>query len=295
MINYTEGEIKSRLKKDGIVYILFDPVSYSDLGESKNFYFSINERKKILSDYKANRIYSNLYLETIELYRKYYIYRGDQIKLIYSDEHEADDYVEPLIKSFNGEKSVAIVTTDYDLAGYMSDKPKIHMINEGWDKPFTSADFEKLFQFKPTPGANILYKSLFGDKSDNIVGAIFMKKAKFNMNVKLLCRDYLKYVADNNLTIDEITKEFKTGNFQESTKRQTKTPFDALFLALSIVDLKVPIMEKLYTNIRVIRSSLTDKTIEPFIHCNAENATINDVIHKAIFGQPFSNTFGKVK
>ena len=302
MINYVEGEVKSRLNKDGILYILFDPVSYSDLGESKNFYYSINERKKILSDYKANRTYSPIYLETIELFRKYYLYRGDSIKLLYSDEYEADDYVEPLIaqikdgwKFMSTCKNVALITTDYDFAGYIHDKPNVivHMINGDFDKPFTVSQFEQLFQFKPTIAANILYKALFGDKSDNIVGTLLMKKAKFGNNIKVLCRDYLQQVADSNVTIDEVIQQFKDANFQSVNKKEDRDAFDLLYLSLSLVDLKVPVFQTLFTNIRVIRSALSGKSLEPYMHCNAENNVINDVVYKSIYGIPYKQLFGR--
>lgn len=290
IINYIEGDIKGHLKEEGEIYILFDPISYSDLGESKNFYFSLNERKKILTDYKANRTYSPLYLETIELLRKYYLYRGDKIKLIYSDEHEADDYIEPLLEQFK-DKKIALISNDLDFARYINFN--VHMINEGFDKIFTKEQFEKLFQFSPTIAANTMYKALLGDQSDNIVGACFMKKVKFNTNIKILCRNYLQELSKSEITLNEAIQQFKTANFQQLNKKTDKTAFDILYLTLAIVDLKTPILEKLYTNIRVIRSSLSEKNLEPYIHSNPENKTINDMIHKSIYGIPFKQFFGK--
>jgi len=303
MLNFIENDCKPRLRKDSTLYLLFDPISYSDLGESKNFYYALNERKKILSDYKAGRTYSPLYLETIELFRKYYLYRGDKIKLLYSDEYEADDYVEPLINQIFDQwkfdskgRTIAIVSTDYDLAGYINESGgnQVYMINEWFDKPFTVKQFEALFQFKPTPAANILYKALFGDKSDNIVGAIFMKKSKFNNNIKMLCRNYLIDVANSNMTIEDVLKQFQSASFLICNKKEEKTTFDLLFLSLALVDMKIPILQTLYTNIRVIRSALTGKSLEPYIHSNPENSTLNDVIYKSIYGIPFKQSFGKI-
>jgi hypothetical protein len=303
MINFIEQEIKPHLNKDGILYLLFDPISLSDLGESKNFTVPLNNRKKILADYKEGRTYSPLYLESIELFRKYYIYRGDFVKLIYSDEFECDDFVEPLLELFEkewenskGQKSVALCTTDYDFAKYISknNTRRVDLINSSFDKPFMVEQFEDLFQFKPTIAANTIFKALFGDRSDHIVGALFIKKAKFNTNIKVVARDYIQDISRNNYTLDEVIKQFKNANFMQSNNKQDKSAFDMLYLAMSIVDLKIPILEKFYSNIKVIKSALAGKKIERFIHCNQEQPKINDVIHQSIFGTKFTTIFGKV-
>jgi hypothetical protein len=302
MITFTEQEVMSHLTKDGELYILFDPISMSDLGESKNFAVNLNERKKILSDYKAGRTYSTLYYDTIELYRKYFLYKGDKIKLVYSDEYEADDFVEPLLKQFEdewvnetGAKSVALCTTDYDFSKYISSKPKrkVDMINNGFNSPFSTEQFEAMFQFQPSPTANTIYKSLFGDQSDNITGALFMKKVKFNVNIKTIARDYIKDINANKWTLDDVIKQFKTATFANVNKKADKTPFDMLYLNMSVIDLKVPILEKFYTNIKVIKSALQDKDIAPYVHNNPLNAKFNDIVYQSIFGKKFTTIFGK--
>jgi 5'-3' exonuclease len=303
MINFIEQEIKPHLTEDGILYLLFDPISLSDLGESKNFTVPLNNRKKILADYKEGRSYSPLYLDSIELFRKYYIYRGDHIKLLYSDEFEADDYAEPLLEQFDKEwsfdsagRNIAIISTDYDFAKYIlnTNGRKVHLINGPFDKPVTVDQFESLFQFKPTIAANTVYKALFGDKSDHIVGALFIKKAKFNTNIKTIARDYIQYVSNNKLTLQDVIQQFKNANFMQINAKQQKTEFDMLYLSMSIVDLKIPILEKFFTNIRVIRSALAGKNVDTFTHCNQEQPKINDIVHQSIFGAKFTTLFGKV-
>ncbi len=291
MINYMDNEVFSHIKNDGTVYILFDPISYTDLGESKSFYYPLNERKVILSDYKSNRKYSNIYLETIELFRKYYLHRGEKVKLAYSDSHEADDYVEPLLELYK-DKTVALISNDHDFAGYIS--KDVHMINESFDKPFTVEEFEKLYEFKPTVAANIVYKSFFGDRSDNITGAIFIKKAKFNVNVKVMCRDYILSVVEKNMTIDEVINQFKTANFKDINDKETKDTFDTLYLTLSIVDLRAPVLDTFLRNVQIIRSSLSGKSIDKYLHSNPVNECLNDIIQKSIYGIPFKQVFGRV-
>jgi hypothetical protein len=302
MINFIEQEIKPHLTADGELYLLFDPISLSDLGENKNFAIPLNNRKKILADYKEGRTYSPLYLESIELFRKYYIYRGNSVKLLYSDEFEADDYLQPLLVQFHEQwksdskhRNVALISTDYDWCRYIIDSKgrKVHLINNSFDNPFTVEQFEGLFQFKPTIAANTIYKALFGDKSDHIVGALFIKKAKFNTNIKTTARDYIQFVSNNNYTIEDVLDQFKNANFMQINKKEDKTVFDMLYLAMSIVDLKIPVLEKFFTNIRIIRSALSETDLERFIHCNPEQPKINDVMHQSIFGIKFAQIFGK--
>ena len=297
LINYIEGDVRSHLKENGKIYLLFDPISYSDLGESKNFYYGMDSRRATLSDYKANRVYSPQYLSTIELFRKYYMYRGEQYVLLYSDEHEADDYVEELIKielAKEADAAIGLLSTDHDWCSYISVDPKVDMINGSFEKPFTVGEFIKLYQFTPTAATNTFYKALIGDESDNITGAIFMKKAKFNMNVKMLVRDYLQELAASNLSLDDAIKQWSKANFKAISSNKERTAFEILFLQMSIVDLKVSIMHKLHDNIRVIRSSLSGKSLEPYMHSNPVNETINNVVHQSIYGVPFARSFGRV-
>jgi len=298
MVNYTEDEIKKYLKKDGILYILFDPISFSDLGEQKSFHYGLSDRKKILPDYKANREYSKNYFDTVELYRKYYTYRGENIQLLYSDEHEADDFVEPLINRLKQPNfTIALLSNDLDWARYIiedSNGFNCYLINESFKKPFTKKMFLATYKFNPTPAANTIYKAFFGDKSDNIEGAIFIKKAKFITNIKILCLEYIQYVSNNNLTINDVLNQFKKVSFFEVNNKKDKNNFDKLYLALKAVDLKVPVINKFFDNIKIIRSSLEGRELEPYIHWNKENNKINDIVHQSIFGIDFQKYFGKV-
>lgn len=291
MINYVDSEIVAHLHKDGEIYFLFDPISYSDLGETKNFYVPLNNRKELLSDYKANRTYSPLFLETIDLFRKYYLYRGDKIKLLFSQEYEADDYVETLIEKYKDSK-IALITQDHDFSRYITDT--IHMINEGFDKPFTKEEFKKLYQFRPTNATVVMFKSFFGDSSDHIQGIIYTKKARFSEDIKILCRNYLQYIDTNNYSLDDVVNEFKQATFNKINNKKDKNEFDMLYLSLALVDLKTSIFSKLYTNIQIIKSALAGKDITPYLHCNPINLAFNDVIHKSIYGIPMKQLLGKL-
>jgi hypothetical protein len=281
LIDYTNNEIKKHLHKEGTLWLLFDALSYSDLGESKAFVHG-TERKQILPDYKMNRVRSEFFLETMELYRKYYFYRGDQVKLVYSDSYEADDYLEPILDRITG--NIALISNDHDFCRYL--KPGIDLINKNFDIPFTTEDFERIYQFYPSKASVILYLTLFGDKSDCITGVIQVKKAKFTYpdGIKMLCLGFLNWVNENNLSIEGIIKMFKTSVYYEIQNKKNKNAFDELYLQLKINDLKLPMMETLYKNISIIRSQLEGKNIDDLIHSNPENSTTNAVIEQSIFG-----------
>ena len=77
---------------------------------------------------------------------------------------------------------------------------------------YSKKEFENKYLFKPTKAAITLYKALYGDKSDNIEGSIYMDKTKLVNNIKELCYNYIKVVADENKTIADVEADLKKGN-----------------------------------------------------------------------------------
>ena len=291
LIKFVEEECKPHLHKDGDIYILFDPLSKSDLGESKSFTYSTNVRKSIDSNYKKGRSYSPLYGPTIEIFKKYYSYRGDSIKLVYSNQYEADDFVEPIVKSLAGKK-IAIITTDNDYARYISDD--IDMINKGFEKPYTIKEFYDDFKFYPTPAANTLYKAIFGDSSDNIEGCINLKKARFITNIRKTSYNYIKYVSDNKISLDDALSQFKTANFNEIVSKKDRGDFGSLFVELYVASQRDEVLLTFYKNIKLIRSQLEGKDVSKFIHSSPEKIEFNEIQKQAIFGIDAKSWFGKV-
>ena len=289
MISFTE-DLRQSLADT--LYILFDPLSEYDLGESKSFKFPSSERKKIDENYKANRQYSSLYYQAIILYKKYYTYRGDKVVTIYSQDYEADDFVEPLIDKLGWDKKIALITTDEDWARYISDN--IHMINKGLDKPYTKKEFEQKYLFKPTKTAIILYKALYGDTSDNIKGAIYLDKTKLVNNIKELCYNYIKEVADANKSLDEVEKELKKGtNF--NIANMGTTPLEQLLFAFKMNSKQVNIIDRIILNISIINSLLEGKDISKYMHSNPEKPEYNSIIRQSIFKIDTKSWFGKTK
>ena len=289
MISFTED---LRQSLSDTLYIIFDPISEYDLGESKSFKFPSSERKKIDENYKANRQYSSLYYQSILLYKKFYTYRGDKVKTIYSQEYEADDFVEPLLEMIGPNKKVALVTTDYDWSRYISDD--VHMINKGLDKPYSIKDFEEKFLFKPTKASITLYKALYGDESDNIKGSIYLDKTKLVNNIKELCYNYIKEVADTNKSLEDVEKDLKQGYKFDAT-HIGETPLEQLLFAFHMNSKQVNIINKTILNMSIVRSLLEGKDISKYIHSNPEKPEYNSIIRQSIFKVDTKSWFGKTK
>ena len=289
MISFTED---LRQSLNDTLYIIFDPISEYDLGESKSFKFPSSERKKIDENYKANRQYSSLYYQSILLYKKFYTYRGDKVKTIYSQEYEADDFVEPLLEMIRHNKKVALVTTDYDWSRYISDD--VHMINKGLDKPYSIKDFEEKFLFKPTKASITLYKALYGDESDNIKGSIYLDKTKLVNNIKELCYNYIKEVADMNKSLEDVEKDLKQG-YKFDAAHIGETPLEQLLFAFHMNSKQVNIIDKTILNMSIVRSLLEGKDISKYIHSNPEKPEYTSIIRQSIFKVDTKSWFGKTK
>lgn len=289
MISFTED---LRQSLNDTLYIIFDPISEYDLGESKSFKFPSSERKKIDENYKANRQYSSLYYQSIILYKKFYTYRGDKVKTIYSQEYEADDFVEPLLKMIGPNKKVALISTDYDWSRYISDD--VHMINKGLDKPYSIKDFEEKFLFKPTKASITLYKALYGDESDNIKGSIYLDKTKLVNNIKELCYNYIKEVADMNKSLEDVEKDLKQG-YKFDAAHIGETPLEQLLFAFHMNSKQVNIIDKTILNMSIVRSLLEGKDISKYIHSNPEKPEYNSIIRQSIFKVDTKSWFGKTK
>lgn len=289
MIKFIDDTTMAHLSKDGTLYILFDPIPLSDLGESKSFKNVKPYRKEIDKDYKKGRTYSQYFPETMSLLLKYYAYRGEKIKLIYSQEYEADDYVSSLVKSLDG--TVALVTTDEDYCRYMSDR--VFIINKGYDQPMTKQDFYDKFKFYPTDASVTLYKAFFGDTSDNIQGAVFGRKVKFTTNIKKIVYNYIKEVSDNGWTLQECINKLAKTTFYDAMNAKTKDAFTVLFLELSCSQQKDEVYDKLMRNIKLIKSALEGKDISKLTHWNPVNEKMNSLVHQSIFGLDTKSWFGK--
>lgn len=290
LVNHINKEALPHLRKDGELYLIFDPISLSDIDESKAFNFTTT-RKEINSSYKKNRTYSSIYKNVILVIQKYFAYRGEQIKEIYSDAFEADDFIEPLFKKIDVSKKIALVTTDLDYSRYIT--KNVSMINKGYDNPYEMKDFIETFKFKPTVAANTFYKAIFGDKSDNIIGCISLRKAKFLTNIKQTSYEFIKHVSDSGKSLDEALEEFKNCSSYNFYAKDNKNPVEKIYAEFSIASQKEEVMSTFYQNIKIIRSQLEKADISKFIHWNPEKPKFNEIQEQAIFGIKASSWFGK--
>jgi hypothetical protein len=262
-------------------------VPNSDLDYAKTFQRSF--RQKIVSDYKANRRRDPSLVEVASFIKKYYAYRGDRVVEVYSDEYEADDFVEPLVATLTGK--IALLSTDLDWARYID---RCDLINKSWIEPLTADEFESTFEFKPTTATVVLYKSMFGDVSDNVVGAINAKRARFSQPIKPMVRDFLRWLGEKGLSLDEAINLFKTTTFARVISKDDRSPFDELYLTFHTADERAPVTDTMLKNAAVIRSQLEHADISKYSHSEPVREKTNSVLHEAVFGRGFKSSFGQV-
>jgi hypothetical protein len=289
-------EVIPRVKLSGKLHLLFDPIPKNDLGISKTFTYT-GFRREILPDYKSNRIYDPAIAGICNTVLKYFSRRGEKVLEYYSTKFEADDYVEGIVNNLKG--SAALLSNDLDWARYISgtrqDPVFVELINNGWDIPYTIDEFYNTFQFKPTIAANTVYKAIFGDSSDHIIGCINIKKAKFSSPIKILARDVIQEISNSNQSLDEFLSVWKGMKYLEVLKKPDKTPLERFYSDMVATDQKSPVIETFEKNIQTIRCAI--KTVEDFKRSRSwqpENPSFNEIIHKSIYGVPFNNKFGKV-
>ena len=142
------------------VTVLFD-------GESQN------ERKNLDSDYKANRIdYSEVAEEENPFSQLPYIYEAlDFLGLAHAEttDCETDDWIASYVKRFEEENEIVISSFDSDFFQLLSNQVSI-LRYRGDQSVLCTPDFLwNKFGIQPSQYAD--FKSMTGDKADNIVGA----------------------------------------------------------------------------------------------------------------------------
>lgn len=289
VINGISEDVRSRVRRNGVLYLLFDPIPPNDMGISKTFQYS-GFRKEILPDYKSDRVMDKAVIDCERIVKNYFSFSDSSIVCVYSDRYEADDYVGGIVESIEG--SIALLTTDEDWCRYL--RRGVDVINDKWDEPFTREDFKRKFQFYPTAAANTLYKAIFGDRSDGITGAVFIKKAKFTCPIKEIARDLIKEVSKNETTLEDFVSKWNSTKYLDIVDEKT-SPFKEFYTAFTSVDQKAPILDTLMSNIRVVSSALKGQEWLQYSHPGTEEKVKFDLLHESIFGIPFIKSFGRTK
>ena len=153
------------LTEDGLVYLLFDnPTSRLDL--QKAFYFA--SRKHIYPKYKEQRAReSKEFYNSLDLIRYYFLTNIAKYVCIQVQNLEADDLVKPVLTNYcTPSTRVLMVTNDYDWTRYLS--TTVDWLPHITAAPESVNNFVETMGFMPTENSIIIYKSLFGDPSDNI-------------------------------------------------------------------------------------------------------------------------------
>jgi len=292
VISYIESEVKGHLKSDGIIYFLFDPlpeILKTDLGISKNFKYPITTRRTILKTYKANRKYEPKITEALKLIRRYYAFRGENMKTCICRDVEADDFVEGILKFESGK--IALYSNDSDWARYITDD--IVMIKKDFDKPYTKEDYKKEFGIYPSIASVTFKKAVFGDITDGIESIFDIDKVEYPKDIKEISENALNYIAENNITLEDIDKTDKTV-FLELAKKTD--PLSKFFFALGRIQYKNESpYSRMMMNFRVIKSRCDD--VRKYIYWKDENKELNDFLDNLIFNKKKekSFSFGKVK
>ena len=285
-IDRTE-ETMDHLKKEGVLYLLYDPVGSDDLGISKVFRYGTG-RKFEDPTYKAGRKKDDGVRDIVNEYKKYWLFRGPGVVSCYDEELEADDYVEPIVRKRKG--TVAMVTTDEDWCRYLNDS--VHMINGFWDKPFTTADFVAKYGFVPTIASVTLNKVFFGDDSDAVVGVF--KNRRVPASFKNMINDAIKYVGDSGMYLDDALSYFGRSFTMSTLDYACENPLDELSVRLSSIDGTGNIMDAFDHNVRMFASRCIDE--EPYAHWNPvddkTNGLIEEALRRSTSKKPFR--FGRV-
>lgn len=185
-INFVE-DLKSKcLLSDGEIFLLFD--NYFSKADLKSM-FMYSDRKKLDEAYKSNRSKDNKeFYNSLNFLRYYYLIAPSTYHTVRIDNLEADDLVEPVLNYCNvfkdNTKRALLVTSDMDWTRYLN--TNVDWLPDLSKSPETLSDMSNRYGFPITKKNVILYKALFGDKSDNIDNIAVLNEQNFNSFLELI-------------------------------------------------------------------------------------------------------------
>lgn len=149
---------KRFLKPDGKIYFLFD-----------NCYSGDNRRKLIDPDYKANRTKrDDAFYRSADIFQTLLLNYKDNFFCVKREGFEADDLVDPLVKSFPSDEEVLIISNDMDWFRSITEYCHVAKYEIRDYVIYRPVDFTDKFGFEPSIKNIVLYKAFRGDTSDNI-------------------------------------------------------------------------------------------------------------------------------
>ena len=287
VIDFIEHTVKPKLESESSkIYLLFDPMPSSDLNVSSQFRTFTSTRKAIKASYKANREKDPIILEVADYLLKYFSYRDPMYYLVYSEKHEADDYVESLV--VNSGKTL-LISSDYDWARYLS--KDVEMSIGDINHPFTVSNYLEKFGFFPSIKNVTVYKALMGDPSDNIEG-IFSKKFPF-MD---LGTEAVKFISKKDESLNDFITRIKSYTFKNLFEIKNRNLEEELFYQMHCFE-KSNLVSHFLLNVSLIRSNCVDasKFVKNFQKKDSGFCTlINSVLGREETKKK-SFRFGKVK
>ena len=268
------------LKSDGQVYFLFD--NYFSKADLRTTYMFV-DRKKIDESYKATRKKNTKeFYNSINFLRYYYLIGPSKYHTLRVDGLEADDLVEPLMKKlglFDSDKTALMVTTDEDWTRYLL--PNIDWIPDLSVSPENIKGFEDRKGFKPTKNNIILYKSLFGDESDNIEPVAPLNESTFNdfLEISRIISEpgdvLMLFRSKENWNRFPILKYMAMKDKKEQRKYETKEP---------LFEINIQLVSPIPCGQGVIDSSLTTGRNDGTLYHTVRNAIGLDVSKEFTFG-----------
>ena len=166
-IRSVESLVKDYLDSDGEVYLLFDNYfSRADLKTS----FMFADRRDFDKAYKETRKKEHKeFYNSVNFLRYYYLTDTPKFRSIQIQGLEADDLVKPLLPSkYCKGKTCLLVSSDLDWVRYLNNNPSVEWLPSFKEEPKTLEDVSLKLGFKVSENSIILYKTIFGDASDNI-------------------------------------------------------------------------------------------------------------------------------
>ena len=199
----------------GEVCLLFDPLLSNG---------QMSERLRIKNGYKTNRdkkIPSNvLRVDVLQKLYSYYLLEPKKRLAIYHDDmYEADDFVEKLTE----EGKCLLISTDEDFCRYL-EEGRVDMLIKGLtitdENIFTANQFKEKYGFNPNITSVTFWKTMYGDVSDNIVGAF----THLNTKVTVLASEYMKELlvkmGEENPPIAEMKRKLFEGTGEFSRLKE---------------------------------------------------------------------------
>jgi len=287
VIDFIETVIKPKLENtESKLYLLFDPMPVSDLNISNQFRTFTTTRNTIKSTYKAKREKDPIIIEVADFLLKYFSYRDPAYYLVISEKHEADDFVESLVKDSG---KTLLISSDFDWARYLSSE--VSMSTGDINQPFTTSDFIEKFGYLPSIKNVTVNKALFGDPSDNIDG-LFSSKFKY----KELGEQAMAFISKTDENLNDFVGRIKAYTFKQLFELKVRNPEEELFYQINCFE-KKNLTTQFFLNIALVRSLCSDAN--KFVkHFSKRDNGFCTLIDKTLSrGESKKNTFrfGKVK